>query len=80
MLPFDQKPWAKHLAVAVIGITVLGLAVLAMALRRVHPLDVAEITFIILVLIAVVPPNLAIILRRNPLSANLNDVEPHAKA
>ena len=62
-LPLDDRPWAKHLALSVIVATILALTVFALVIGHSRRLDVAEITFIILVLLAVIPPNV-VILRR----------------
>ncbi len=68
MLPYSNRSWSKRVAGAVIAATLIGLAVTAILIRRARPLDVAEIAFIVLMLLAVLPPNIAI-LRRPPYQA-----------
>lgn len=65
MLPFDRKPWAKHLARSVIVATLLAELMAILWLRRFGPLDTSEVVGLLLILVAVVPPNLHII-RRKP--------------
>ncbi len=65
MLPFDRKPWAKHLAAAVIFFSVVGVGAGVLYLRNQGPLDTGEIAAAVLLLLAIVPPNIAI-LRRSP--------------
>ncbi|RXH58727.1 hypothetical protein [Granulicella sibirica] len=65
MLPFDQRTWAPQLAMAVIAITLLGEVIAIQILRSYGPLDTAEITALVLILIAVVPPNIHIIRRKS---------------
>ena len=65
MLPFDQRPWAPQLAIAVIVLTLLAEVVAVQWLRSYGPLDTAEITALVLVLIAVVPPNIHILRRKS---------------
>lgn len=61
MLPGDQKPWAKTVARIVVYSTVLALAFLAYFLESRDSLHVPEIVGIILLFLAIVPPNLAVI-------------------
>jgi hypothetical protein len=61
LLPNDKKPWAKTLARTVIGVTVVSLAVLAYFLQTHGSLHIPEIVGIVLLFLAIVPPNLAVI-------------------
>ncbi len=64
MLPFDRRPWAKSLARFVILLTVAAVVVYAVAITRARPLDTAEKVILALLLIAVIPPNVAILRRK----------------
>jgi hypothetical protein len=61
MLPNAQKPWAKKLATAVIGVTIVGLIVLAYILKTHDMLHISEIVGIFLLFLTIVPPNLAVL-------------------
>jgi hypothetical protein len=61
MLPYDQKPWAKKLATAVICVTLVALGFLAYFLETHNSLHISEIVGIFLLFLAIVPPNLAVI-------------------
>jgi len=65
MLPFDRKPWAATLAKLVILLTITGVVLYVLWIRQTRPLDWGERWILGLLLIAVIPPNLAII-RRKP--------------
>jgi fatty acid desaturase len=61
MLPNDKKPWAKTLARAVIGATLVALGLLAYFLHAHDSLHIPEIVGIFLLFLTIVPPNLAVI-------------------
>jgi hypothetical protein len=61
MLPNDHKPWAKNLARTVIGLTIIGLAILAYILNEHNSLHIPEVVGIFLLFLTIVPPNLAVI-------------------
>jgi hypothetical protein len=65
MLPFDQRSWAPPLAIAVIALTLLGEIVAIQILHQYGPLDTGEIVALVLILLAVVPPNIHIIRRKS---------------
>lgn len=65
MLPFDRKPWAKTLATCVIAAVLLGTAIYAYLIERDRHLDWGERTIIALLLLTVIPPNIAIIRRKD---------------
>lgn len=65
MLPFDRRPWAKPLARLVIAVTVVAVLAYAILIMRHRSLDAGERFILALLLIAVIPPNIAII-RRKP--------------
>jgi hypothetical protein len=61
MLPNSNKPWAKTLARAVIGVTLVALGVLAYVLHDHDSLHIPEVVGIFLLFLTIVPPNLAVI-------------------
>ena len=64
MLPFDRKPWAKTVAGVVIVLSFVGAACLALYFRSEHSLHIPEVVGIFLLLLTIVPPNAAIIMRK----------------
>ena len=63
MLPFDQRPWAKVVARWVIGLTVLGTILYVYHVKQQRSLDWGERAIVVLLLLTVIPPNVAIIRR-----------------
>jgi hypothetical protein len=63
MLPFDKKPWAATVAGAVILTTLLGISAAALYLHSLGPLDTGEIVAMLLLALAIIPTNLAVIYR-----------------
>ena len=61
MLPNDHKPWARTVARIVICTTLVALGLLAYFLETRNSLHIPEIVGIILLFLAIVPPNLAIL-------------------
>jgi hypothetical protein len=61
MLPNDHKPWAKTLARAVIGVTLVVLGLLTYFLQSRGSLHIPEVVGIFLLFLTIVPPNLAVI-------------------
>ncbi len=70
MLPFDNKPWAKQLATAVIISSVIGLICLALYLAHLHQLRIPECVGIFLLFLTIVPPNLAVLYKKNRIDAD----------
>lgn len=64
MLPFDNRPWAKPLARLVIALSIIAAAIGAYFLHSEDQLHISEITGIVLLLLTIVPPNVAIITRK----------------
>ena len=64
MLPFDDRPWAKTVATIVIVMSVLAAIVAAFYLESINTFHIPEMFIIGLLLLTIVPPNLAIILRK----------------
>jgi hypothetical protein len=65
MLPFDNRPWAKAVARTVIGLSVLAAIAGAYYLNSEDQLHIPEVTGIFLLLLTILPPNIAIVLRKN---------------
>ncbi len=65
MLPYDQKPWAPKLAIAVISFTILAEIAIAFWLRAVGSLDTGAVTALALILLTVIPPNVFIVRRKS---------------
>lgn len=65
MLPFEERPWAKPVARFIILFAVLAVTGGLVLLRSQGPLDTAEITAAVLLLLAIIPPNIHV-LRYDP--------------
>jgi hypothetical protein len=61
MLPGEHKPWAKPLARTVIGVSILAAIVGAWYLYDIGQLYIPEITGILLLLLTIIPPNVAVL-------------------
>lgn len=77
MLPFDNKPWAKQLATTVICFTVIGVICLGFYLDHVRSLHVSEWVMMFLILLTVVPPNLAVLYRKPKPDAVTHPYDSH---
>ena len=64
MLPFDRKPWAKTVAAVVIALSLIGAVALIFYFRSIDSLHISEMVGIFLLLLTIVPPNLAIVMRK----------------
>ena len=63
MLPFDNRPWARTAARAVIVLSILAAAFSAYYLYDTDDLHISEVAIIGLSLLLVLPPNIAIVMR-----------------
>jgi hypothetical protein len=63
MLPFDNRPWARTVAGTVIGLSVVAAVAGAYYLYTLDQLHIPEVTGIILLLLTILPPNIAILYR-----------------
>ena len=63
MLPFDNRPWAKAVARAVIVLSIVAAALGAYYCYETDQLHISEVAIIVLSLLLVLPPNIAIVLR-----------------
>jgi hypothetical protein len=73
MLPFDNRPWAKPLARTVVVLSFIGAALAAYYCYITDQLHISEIAIIGLLLLTIVPPNLAIVLRKTEADADTVD-------
>jgi hypothetical protein len=75
MLPFDRKPWAKAVATAVICLSFVGAVGLAYFFYSTETLHIPEVVGILLLLLTIVPPNVAVVMRKpgdaDPVNAHL---------
>ena len=65
MLPFDRKPWAKQVAWTVIVLTVIGALIAPFYLHHIRHLDPPMAVLVILLVLAIVPPNIVIVRRHD---------------
>ena len=72
MLPFDNRPWARSAARAVITLSLLAAIAGAYYLYDSDELHIPEVTGILLLLLTILPPNIAILLRKTDASTVLN--------
>jgi hypothetical protein len=79
MLPFDDRPWAKPLARFAIGFSILVAIVGAWYLYSIGQLYIPEITGIVLLLLVVIPPNLAVLRKRPEPPVRLNQPHPNTR-
>ncbi len=63
MLPFQNRPWAKPLARLVIGASLVAAALGAYYLYTIEQLYIPEVTGILLLLLTIIPPNVAVLMR-----------------
>jgi hypothetical protein len=68
MLPGEHKPWAKPLARAVIGVSIFAAIVGAWYLHDIGQLYIPEITGILLLLLTIIPPNVALLNAKTEIS------------
>ncbi len=64
MLPFDNRPWARPLAQFVIAASLIAAGLGAYYLYTIEQLYIPEITGILLLLLTIIPPNVAVLMRR----------------
>jgi hypothetical protein len=64
MLPFDNRPWARKVAVTVIVVTLVAAVCVPLILAERKELDLPIVVAIVLLLLAIVPPNIAILRRQ----------------
>ncbi len=65
MLPFDNRPWARALARTVIVLSVIAAALAAYYCYTTDQLHISEVAIIGLLLLTILPPNIAIALRKS---------------
>jgi hypothetical protein len=64
MLPFDNRPWARRVARVVICGSVAGAVAGGWYMYSVGELHIPEVTILVLLLLAIVPPNVAVLRKR----------------
>jgi hypothetical protein len=64
MLPFDTRPWAKHVAATVIAVTTIAAICVPIVLHQRKALDIPIVVGIVLLLLAIVPPNIVVLRQR----------------
>ncbi len=64
MLPFDNKPWAKGLAATIITVTLIAAVCVPIVLHERKALDLPIIVGIFLLLLAIVPPNILVLVQK----------------
>lgn len=64
MLPYDQRPWAKPLAATVIVLTLVAAIIAPFYLRSIKHLDPPMAVLIVLLVLAIVPPNYVVLRRQ----------------
>ncbi len=64
MLPFDNRPWAKTVARTVIALSLLAALAGAYYCYETDQLNIPECAIIFLLLLTILPPNIAIVLRK----------------
>jgi len=65
MLPFDSRPWAKALARTVIVLSLVAAALGGYYCYVTDQLHISEVAIIGLLLLTILPPNIAIVLRKD---------------
>ncbi len=65
MLPFDNRPWAKTFARVVIVLSVIGAGLVAYYCYVIDQLHISEVAILGLLLLTILPPNIAIVLRKS---------------
>lgn len=76
MLPFDRRPWAGRLAATIVFLTLCGAVAAPFYLRHIKHFDPPMAVLILLLVLAIVPPNLVVARRHRaarsePSNANL---------
>lgn len=82
MLPFDNRPWAKAVARTVIGLSFVAAIIGAYYLYTLDELHIPEVTGILLLLLTIVPPNLAVLWKKtgtDTASAAINSPRLHPR-
>ena len=81
MASYQDRPWAKKAATAVIIVSILAAIFAAYFRHSQGLLDIPEVAILILLLLAILPPNIAILYRKqdpNPPKAKIDSSRPHA--
>jgi uncharacterized membrane protein YhaH (DUF805 family) len=65
LLPFDNRPWAKPLARAVIAVSIIASIAGAYYFYALEELHISEVVIILLLLLTIIPPNVAVIMKKS---------------
>lgn len=76
MLPFDRRPWAGRLAAVIVVLTLCGAVAAPFYLRHIKHFDPPMAVLILLLVLAIVPPNLVIARRHS--AGELRDPGHHS--
>ena len=79
MLPFDNRPWAKSVARTVIALSIVAAVAGAYYLFTLDELHIPEVTGILLLLLTILPPNIAIISRAQTSQDGTAMTQPHLR-
>ena len=79
MLPFDNRPWAKAVARTVIAVSLLVAAFGAYLFYINDDLHISEFAIIALLLLTILPPNIAIVMRRPGTEVGGQVGQPHLR-
>lgn len=81
MLPFDNRPWAKAVARTVIAVSLIAAALGAYYFYTTDDLHISEIAIISLLLLTILPPNIAIVNRKTEGEESARTITPtHLRA
>ena len=64
MLPFENRPWARPVATLIIVLTLIAAVVAPIVLHQRKALDVPIVVGIVLLVLAIVPPNIMVLRHR----------------
>lgn len=77
MLPFDNRPWAKTLAGIIIALSIVAAALGTYYCYQTDQLHISEVAIIGLSLLLILPPNVAIALRKSDPTTSNPIGQPH---
>lgn len=77
MLPCQSSTWPKGVARAIILFALIAAVATAYYLHDQHLLYIPEITILLLLLLAILPPNIAILRRKPDAQSTSNTLNPN---
>ncbi len=75
MLPCQNSTWSKSIARSIIALAILAAIVTAYYLHDQHLLYIPEITILLLLLLAILPPNIAILFRKDDIGSSASTLD-----